>query len=105
MRAARPDMGAVLGYASAVLAPQMRITRTVLAAVALAVALVSAGCGGGSGPSAHGPLRGGSFGFGGGSDCAPARVGHPITFGDERFTNHGRTTLVLDHVGLRHPRQ
>jgi hypothetical protein len=83
----------------------MRITRTGLAAVALAVALVSAGCGSSGGPSAHGPLRGGSFGFGGGSDCAPARVGHPITFGDERFTNHGHTTLVLDRVGLRHPSQ
>jgi hypothetical protein len=48
-------------------------------------------------------LRGGSFGFGGGSDCSPGRLGQPITFGDERFSNHGHTTLVLDRVSLRHP--
>jgi hypothetical protein len=93
------------GYASAVLAPQMRITRPVLTAVALAVALTSAGCGGSSGPSTHGPLRGGAFGYvTGGGDCAVVRVGQPVSFGDEQFTNHGHTTLVLDRVGLRHPR-
>jgi hypothetical protein len=93
-----------VGYASAVLAPQMRITRTVLTAVALAVALMFAGCGS-SGPSTHGPLSGGPFGSSsGGGDCAPARIGQPVSFGDEQFTNHGHATLVLDRVGLSQPR-
>jgi hypothetical protein len=82
----------------------MRIIRAALAVVALAAALASAGCGS-SGPAADGPLRGGAFGsITGGSDCSPGRVGQPVTFGDELFTNPGRTTLVLDRVGLRHPR-
>jgi len=83
----------------------MRITRTVLAAVALAVALASAGCGGRSGPSTRGPLRGGPFGsITGGGDCAPARLGQPVSFGDEQFTNQGHATLALDRVGLRQSR-
>lgn len=75
---------------------------------ALTVVLASAlgGCGGSSGPATDGPLRGGPFGASspGGSACAPARVGEPETFGDERFTNRGHATVVLDRVGLRHPR-
>jgi len=81
----------------------MRVIPAALAAVALAAALASAGCGS-SGPATDGPLSGGAFGsISGGSDCSPGRVGQPVTFGDERFTNHGHATLVLDRVGLRHP--
>lgn len=84
-------------------APATRGRRAALATAALAVVLISTGCGS-NGPSAHGPLSdGGVFGYAGGSDCSPGRVGEPITFGDENFTNHGHTTLVLDRVGLRHP--
>jgi hypothetical protein len=83
----------------------MQIARIPLATVTLAVALALAGCGGSSGPATDGPLRGGAFGYsGGGSDCSPGRLGQPVSFGDERFSNHGHTTLVLDRVGLRHPR-
>jgi hypothetical protein len=78
----------------------MRIIRAVLAAAVLA----SAGCGR-SGPAADGPLRGGVFGYAGGGDCTLGRVGQPVSFGDEQFTNHGHATVVLDRVGLRHPRQ
>lgn len=83
----------------------MRVIRAVLAAVALAGALTVAGCGGSSGRATDGPLRGGPFGSPspGGAACAEARIGQPIAFGDERFTNHGHATLVLDRVGLRHP--
>jgi hypothetical protein len=94
-----------VGYASAVRVSKARIIRATLGAVALATALASAGCGSSSGPASDGPLRGGAFGdSGGGSDCAPGHVGHPVSFGDEQFTNHGDATLVLDRVGLRHPR-
>lgn len=89
-----------MGYPSGVQAPRMRVIPAALAAVALA----SAGCGS-SGPATDGPLRGGAFGsISGGWDCSPGRVGQPVTFGDERFTNHGHATVVLDRVGLRHPR-
>jgi hypothetical protein len=80
-----------------------QIARMPLAAVALAAVLASAGCGS-SGPATDGPLRGGAFGFDGGFDCSPGRVGQPVSFGDEQFTNHGHDTLVLDGVGLREPR-
>jgi hypothetical protein len=78
------------------------VGRLVLAA---AVASVLAGCGGrggGSGPAADGPLRGGAFGsIPGGTDCVPG--GKPQTFGDVRFTNHGHVTVVLDRVALLRP--
>jgi hypothetical protein len=93
-----------MGYPSGVQAPRRRVIPAALAAVALAAALASAGCGS-SGPATDGPLRGGPFGGpSGGADGADARVGQPVTFGDERFTNHGHTTVVLDRVALRHPR-
>jgi hypothetical protein len=92
-----------MGYPPGVQAPTMRIIRAALAAAALAAALASAGCGS-SGPATDGPLSGGAFGsISGGSDCSPGRVGQPVTFGDELFTNPGRATLVLDRVGLRDP--
>jgi hypothetical protein len=74
--------------------------------MALAAVLASSlsGCSGSDSPATDGPLSGGPFGApGGGADCAPARVGHPVTFGDERFTNQGHTTLVLNRVALGHP--
>jgi hypothetical protein len=92
-----------MGYPSGVRAPRMRVIRAALAVVALAAALASAGCGS-TGPATDGPLRGGPFGAtSGGGYCQVARVGQPVTFGDERFINHGHATLVLDSVGLRHP--
>jgi hypothetical protein len=39
-----------------------------------------------------------------GSICAPARLGQPVAFGIEQFTNYGHATLVLDSVALHHPR-
>jgi hypothetical protein len=73
----------------------------VVAMVALSASALG-GCTGDSGPATDGPLRGGAFGsLSGGEDCAPG--GQPQTFGDERFTNHGRATVVLDHVALLHP--
>ena len=91
-----------MGYPSGVQAPRVRVIPAALAAVALVAALASAGCGS-SGPAADGPLRGGPFGSpSGGGDCQVTRVGRPVTFGEERFINHGHTTLVLDRVGLRH---
>jgi hypothetical protein len=94
----------VLGYAPAVQVPEIRIIRAGLAAVALAAALALGGCGSSRSPATDGPLRGGAFGDGGGSDCTLGRVGQPVSFGDEQFTNHGHATLMLDRVGLRHPR-
>jgi hypothetical protein len=87
-------------------APRVRGKPAGLAVMALAAALAVAvgGCGGSSGPAADGPLSGGALGgSSGGADCAPGRLGQPLTFGDERFTNHGHTTLVLDRVALLHP--
>jgi hypothetical protein len=76
--------------------------------MALAAVLASAlaGCSSGnSGPATDGPLSGGPFpGMSGGADCLINPVGHPVTFGDERFTNHGHTTVVLDRVSLLRPR-
>lgn len=83
----------------------MRVNPLSLAVVALATALACClgGCGGGL--ATDGPLGGGAFGsISGGNDCAPAHVGQPETFGDERFTNHGHATVVLDRVILLHPR-
>jgi hypothetical protein len=95
----------VVEYASGVRASTVRGIRAVLAAVTLAAALAVAGCGGSTGPATDGPLRGGPFGApSGGGTGTKARVGQPIAFGDERFTNHGHATLVLDRVGLRQPR-
>jgi hypothetical protein len=87
----------------------MRIKSLPLTVVAVAAALAFAlgGCGGG-GPATDGPLTGGPFGRASagavGSDCAPARLGRPVAFGDEGFTNHGHATVVLDRVALLDPR-
>ena len=86
--------------------PMVQVMRASLAAMALAAVLASAGCSGSSGPATDGPLRGGPFGAPspGGSKPLPGPVSaSPKTFGDERFTNHGHATVVLDRVGLRHP--
>ena len=80
----------------------MQIDRMAPAAV-LAVALATAlsGCSSGSsGPATDGPLGGAARG---GAALICAHVGQPVTFGDERFTNRGHRTVVLDHVGLRNP--
>lgn len=76
-------------------------------AVAMAAALISAlaACqSGGGSPASDGPLTGGPLGSpSGGFDCAPARLGRPVTFGDEQFTNHGHATVALDRVALLDP--
>lgn len=84
----------------------LEIRGRTLAVVALA-ALVTAlgGCDGGGAPATDGPLTGGPFGRpSDGTDCAPARLGRAVTFGDEQFTNHGHATVVLDRVALLGPR-
>jgi hypothetical protein len=81
-----------------------RVKRLPLAVVALATALVSAlgGCSSGSGPATDGPLSSGANGrIARGQVCVPS--GEPQTFGLERFTNHGRSTVVLDRVVLLRP--
>jgi hypothetical protein len=79
--------------------------RLLLLAAGMALASALAGCGGGNGPTTDGPLNGGPFpGMSGGAACLINPVGDPVTFGLERFTNHGHTTLVLDRVSLLHPR-
>jgi hypothetical protein len=81
----------------------MRVKPLAVAALAAALASALGGCGSG-GPATDGPLGGGAFGsISGGEDCAPGRLGQPVTFGDERFTNHGHATVVLDRVALLHP--
>jgi hypothetical protein len=83
----------------------VEVSRAALAAVAVAAVLASAACGGRSGPATDGPRRGGPFGSpSAGGDCQVTRVGQAVTFGEERFINHGRTTLILDRVALSHPR-
>jgi hypothetical protein len=55
--------------------------------------------------SSDGPLSSASSRHGlipNGAICAPG--GHPETFGDQIFTNFGKTTVVLDRVTLLHPR-
>jgi hypothetical protein len=72
--------------------------------VALTAALAACSSPARHGAAADGPLSGGGFGSSsGGGDCGPARVGQAQAFGDERFTNHGRATLVLDRVTLLSP--
>jgi hypothetical protein len=80
-----------------------RVRPLPLAAVALAVALVSAlgGCSSG-GLAADGPLSSGVDGrIPRGANCVPG--GEPQTFGDQQFTNHGHATVVLDRVTLLRP--
>jgi hypothetical protein len=94
-----------VGYSPGMRTLKRRVKPLPLAVMALAVALASVlgGCGSG-GPATDGPLSGGAFGsISGGEDCAPSRLGQPIAFGDERFTNHGSVTVVLDRVALLHP--
>jgi hypothetical protein len=74
--------------------------------LATALVLLLAGCSSGGGaPAADGPLS--SKGANGvvprGSYCGPARVGQPIAFGEEVFTNYGHATVVLDRVSLQDP--
>ena|ERR1700722_18929054 len=55
--------------------------------------------------SSDGPLSSASSRHGlipNGAICAPG--GHPETFGDQIFTNFGKSTVVLDRVTLLHPR-
>jgi hypothetical protein len=95
-----PTLAAGPGYASGVRRYGIRLFALGTAALASALA----GCGSSDGPATDGPLSGGPFGGpSGGADCAPAHIGQPVTFGDERFTNRGHASLVLDRVGLRHP--
>jgi hypothetical protein len=94
-----------VGYSSGMLTLRRYVKPLPLAVMAMAIALASAlgGCGSG-GPATDGPLSGGAFGsISGGADCAPGRLGQPITFGDEQFTNHGHATVMLDSVALQHP--
>jgi hypothetical protein len=87
--------------------PHVRPLLLVLAALTAALASVLGGCSGGAGsPVAGGPLssRGANGVVPRGSYCGPARVGQPIAFGEEVFTNYGHTTVVLDRVSLQHPR-
>lgn len=85
-----------------------RVKLSQLAALALATVLVPtlAGCASSSGPATDGPLssRGANGVVPRGSYCGPARVGQPIAFGDEVFTNYGHSTVVLDRVVLQRPR-
>lgn len=76
-----------------------------VAVLAAALAFALGGCDAGGSPATDGPLSGGVLGSSsGGFDCAPARLGQPVTFGDEQFTNHGHATVVLDRVALLDPR-
>ncbi|MGH3405259.1 MAG: hypothetical protein ACRDRJ_22555 [Streptosporangiaceae bacterium] len=62
-----------------------------------------AGCDNGC-PATDGPLNG-PFGTPSGHVvCTAARVGQPIAFGLDTFTNHGHTAIALDRVGLLQPR-
>jgi len=73
-----------------------------LALLAGSLAYSLAGCGNG-GPATDGPLNG-PFGTPSGHVvCTVARVGQPIAFGLDTFTNHGHGPIVLDRVGLLHP--
>jgi hypothetical protein len=88
------------GYASGVSLPAKAVA--VAAGMAmLTVALV--GCGGASGLAVNGPLGGAARAPGDGATIC-ARVGQPVTFGVDEYTNDGHRTLVLDHVGLLDPR-
>ncbi|HET9897923.1 MAG TPA: hypothetical protein VFQ44_23585 [Streptosporangiaceae bacterium] len=70
----------------------------VVAATALALVLGSCR----SGPAADGPLgSGANGGIPRGANCVPR--GHLQAFGDQQFTNHGDTAVVLDRVRLLHP--
>ncbi len=86
---------------------QVRAARTrslplVVALVVALVGLVLSGCNGHRGPVTDGPL-----GTGGDPThaevCDSGRVGQPLTFGLEQFTNHGRSIVTLDRVILQHP--
>lgn len=88
-----------------VLGTSAKPTRLAVAALAVGLAFALGACSSGSnGPAADGPLSSGVFGrIPRGANCAPGRLGQPITFADQLFTNHGRTTLTLDRVALLHP--
>jgi hypothetical protein len=72
-------------------------------AVAVAVAAL-AGCSSGyAGPATDGPLKSGTLiNVPLGAICAPG--GRTWAFGWDQFTNHGRTTVVLDRAALLRPR-
>lgn len=77
-----------------------------LAAATLAMTLLSVlgGCSGGGKsqiPASNGPLSSAVDGhLGRGFNCV--RGGERQTFGDQTFTNHGRISVILDRVVLRH---
>jgi hypothetical protein len=84
------------------LSMRMKPRPLAVGALAAALALAMGGCGSGGGPATDGPLSSGADGrIARGEFCAPG--GQPFTFGDERFTNHGHATVVLDRVTLQHP--
>jgi hypothetical protein len=92
-----------MGYLSGVQAPRMRVIPAALAAVSLAAALASAGCGSSS-PATDGPLSSGVDGMiPRGENCVTRFVSELQTFGDQQFTNQGHATVVLDRVVLLHP--
>ena len=81
-----------------------RGTPVTLAVLAGSLAYSLAGCGSSGGPASDGPLNG-QFGTPGGNViCTAARIGQPITFGLDNFTNHGHAAVLLDRVALLHPR-
>lgn len=86
-------------------AKRVRQPALVAAAVVAVLASVLAGCQSGSSPAADGPL---SSGLGPhariprGAVCTP--YGGPQTNGLQVFTNYGSSTVILDRVVLRRPR-
>jgi hypothetical protein len=83
----------------------MRVKSLPLAlAVTAVLACALTGCNSDSGPSADGPLSSSSSRHGtipNGAQCVPG--GQAQTFGDQIFTNFGRTVVILDRVVLLHP--
>jgi hypothetical protein len=84
-----------------------RLLPAAVGGLAAAVVCLAGGCSrNGSGPAANGPLSSGVDGaIPHGPNCAPARLGQPVAFGTEQFTNDGQITVVLDRVLLQAPRR
>jgi hypothetical protein len=83
----------------------MRLKSLPLALVAVVVLMPAlAGCDGSTGATANGPLSSSTSRHGripNGSICVPG--GRAQTFGDQVFTNFGKTVVVLNRVVLLHP--